>query len=289
MDATDAAAWIVLGRDGVVVDAVSLDDDAQEIRRARVDAGELTDWVAAQEAACGPRWVWSDSTAWYPPLLAAGVRVARCHDLRLCHAIVRDAASVGEATALRAAVAWDRASTADAGPAPAPTLFDLDDSARRQPGPPMGVDDAIAEFRRQRAAVAASADPSRLRLLLAAESVGGLIGVELREAGLPWDAAAHDVLLTEALGPRPVAGAVPERMEDVAREVRRALGDPSASLDSQQKLLRSLHRVGVLVESTSKWELVEQRHPVIEPLLEYKRLARLYTANGWAWLDEWVA
>ena len=67
-----------------------------------------------------------------------------------------------------------------------------------------------------------------------------------------------------------------------------ALGDPAASLDSQPKLLRSLHRVGVLVESTSRWELAEQRHPVIEPLLEYKKLSRLQSANGWTWLAEWV-
>ena len=45
---------------------------------------------------------------------------------------------------------------------------------------------------------------------------------------------------------------------------------------------------GVLVESTSRWELAEQRHPVIEPLLEYKKLSRLQSANGWTWLAEWV-
>jgi DNA polymerase-1 len=43
-----------------------------------------------------------------------------------------------------------------------------------------------------------------------------------------------------------------------------------------------------MVTSTRKWELQEIEHPVIEPLLEYKRLARLLTANGWTWLDEWV-
>ena len=63
---------------------------------------------------------------------------------------------------------------------------------------------------------------------------------------------------------------------------------PRASLDSQPKLLRSLHRVGILVESTSRWELAEQTHPVIEPLLEYKKLSRLLSANGWNWLDEWI-
>ena len=35
-----------------------------------------------------PRWVWVDTRSLYPQLLAAGVRVERCHDLRLCGAIL---------------------------------------------------------------------------------------------------------------------------------------------------------------------------------------------------------
>jgi DNA polymerase I len=42
------------------------------------------------------------------------------------------------------------------------------------------------------------------------------------------------------------------------------------------------------VKSTRKWELRESSHPAIEPLLAYKKLSRLHTANGWAWLDSWV-
>ncbi|WP_374314018.1 bifunctional 3'-5' exonuclease/DNA polymerase, partial [Microbacterium sp.] len=80
----------------------------------------------------------------------------------------------------------------------------------------------------------------------------------------------------------------PAKLAAAAARVREALGDPSASLDSQPKLLRSLHRVGVMVESTSRWELAEQRHPVVEPLIEYKKLSRLLSANGWTWLEEWV-
>ncbi|HWS57433.1 MAG TPA: bifunctional 3'-5' exonuclease/DNA polymerase, partial [Actinotalea sp.] len=30
-------------------------------------------------------------------------------------------------------------------------------------------------------------------------------------------------------------------------------------------------------------------HPVIVPLLEYKKLSRLLSANGWAWMEEWAA
>ncbi|WP_237237632.1 bifunctional 3'-5' exonuclease/DNA polymerase, partial [Rothia nasimurium] len=55
---------------------------------------------------------------------------------------------------------------------------------------------------------------------------------------------------------------------------------------------------GHSVTSTRKWELTEwanavphlreERWQLVRPLLDYKRLARLYTANGWNWLDAWV-
>ena len=51
-------------------------------------AGELPAFVARAGAGT-VRWVWDDTTRWYPGLLAAGVRVARCTDLRLCHAVLR--------------------------------------------------------------------------------------------------------------------------------------------------------------------------------------------------------
>src|SRR5690606_22384042 len=58
--------------------------------------------------------------------------------------------------------------------------------------------------------------------------------------------------------------------------------------DSPADLLRALAAAGIEVRTTRKWELAQVRHPVVAPLLEYKRLARLLSANGWAWLDEWV-
>lgn len=286
-DASSGASWIVLGRMGDDVAAAVLDRDAVEIERHRVEASALASWVARIEAEGSPRWVWHDAPQWYPALLAAGVRIARCHDLRLCHAILRSSALVADAAAVREAREWD-ASPHVAALEQAPALFELDAPAAPA-GPPAGLDEALLEFARQREAIEGSADPARLRLLVAAESAGALIAEELRAVGLPWDAAEHDRILVETLGERPASGGQPAKLAAAATRVRDALGDPAASLDSQPKLLRSLHRAGVLVESTSRWELAEQRHPVIEPLLEYKKLSRLLSANGWAWLDEWVA
>ncbi|MFB8147209.1 bifunctional 3'-5' exonuclease/DNA polymerase [Microbacterium sp. NPDC056003] len=286
MPRPDAPAWIVLGHtDGGAVAAL-LDAGGAETGRHALTSSELPGWVAEREAADAPRWVWNDAPQWYGALLRAGVRVGRCHDLRLCHAILRSSSLVVPG-AMRGPGGWDAAPFAAVADS-APALFDLD-PAERPAGPPDGLDEALAEFARQRDAVASSADPSRLRLLLAAESAGALIAEELRAAGLPWDAAAHDGILVDLLGERPPGGGQPAKLAAAAARVREALGDPAASLDSQPKLLRSLHRAGVLVESTSRWELAEHQHPVIAPLLEYKKLARLLSANGWAWLDEWVA
>ncbi|MET0782377.1 MAG: bifunctional 3'-5' exonuclease/DNA polymerase [Microbacterium sp.] len=288
MDRADPATWIVLGRTGEQVTAAFLDADGAERERRSLPSGLLGGWVADVEAAAPTRWVWSDTPRWYTDLLAAGVRVSRCHDLRLCHAILRDSALVSADATVRSGTEWDAAPFVLDQIDAAPALFELGAATRAATGPPASVDAAVEEFARQRAAIEASADPGRLRLLSAAESAGALIAVELRAAGLPWDAAAHEAILGDVLGDRPAGGGSPAKVEDAARRVREALGDPAASLDSQPKLLRSLHRAGVLVESTSRWELAEYRHPVVEPLLEYKKLSRLLSANGWAWLAEWV-
>ncbi|MGC5169949.1 bifunctional 3'-5' exonuclease/DNA polymerase [Microbacterium sp. DT81.1] len=284
--AEPAPAWIVLGRvTGVLVGAVLLDADSHELARIDVPASGLAEWVAARERDGAPRWVWSDTPTWYGPLLEAGVRVARCHDLRLCHAILRDSAYVRSAEPLRAAREWD-APSADLTPGE-DTLFEVAD-ASGPTGAPDGLDAAMTEFPRQRAALASSDQDARLRLLLAAESAGALIASELRSAGVPWDAAAHDAILTDILGARPVGGGNPAELERTGQAVREALGDPALSLDSQPKLMRALHRSGILVESTSRWELAQHDHPAIEPLLVYKKLSRLNSANGWTWLSTWV-
>lgn len=250
---------------------------------------ELAAFIAEHEAAAAPRWVWSDTASWYPPLLAAGVRVERCHDLRLCHTILKLSTFVRDHASLAAETAWDAGAAAPLEAAGEPALFDLEASDTPEREAPNTLAAAVTEFARQQTALSDSSAAGRLRFLLAAESAGALIAVEMATAGLPWDTAEHDRILTESLGPRPAPGAKPARMLTVAEEVRVALGDRFASVDSPPKLLRALREAGIAVDSTSKWELAEHDHPAIEPLLRYKKLARLFTANGWAWLDEWVS
>ncbi|MBP6683842.1 MAG: bifunctional 3'-5' exonuclease/DNA polymerase, partial [Leucobacter sp.] len=80
----------------------------------------------------------------------------------------------------------------------------------------------------------------------------------------------------------------PVKLAEAGEQVREALGDRSAAIDSPPKLLRALRAAGVEVSSTSQWELADHDHPAIAPLLTYKKLARLLSANGWSWIDEWV-
>ncbi|MDH6181101.1 DNA polymerase-1 [Microbacteriaceae bacterium SG_E_30_P1] len=267
-----AASTIVLDhRSGTFFASI---DDGRE-REVR----DLASFVADRERE-RPRWVWDDTSWWYPRLLAEGVRVERCFDLRLCRTILRRSLLTAESELARAPLdGWDNARAPEVPPSGA--LFEFE-AAPREP------DDPVAEFRRQRTAVAGSAEPPRVDLLLAAESVGALIASELNHAGLPWDVERHGELLTEVLGARPSPGQRPLHMQRTLDRLRAALDGAEVNPDSPVELLRVLRRAGLDVSSTSKWELAEHDHPAIEPLLEYKRLARLLSANGWNWLETWV-
>ena len=251
---------------------------------------DLAAFVATREAG-HPRWVWDDTSRWYAPLLAAGVRVDRCFDLRLCHAILRSSSLTSDSRLARSQRGlWDAPAPAVGPVAAAPShsaLFEWDQVA----SPESSVEpDPVAEFELQRSAVAGCPEPLRLVRLLAAESVGALIAAEMRFAGLPWNIGRHDAILTALLGPRPaVDGGRPAKLQAVLDIVRQRLESPELNPDSSAELLRALGLAGLMVTSTRSWELATLKHPAIAPLLEYKKLSRLLSSNGWAWLDNWVA
>ena len=290
------------GFEGRRIGIVDLDREGREIGRIDLAEDALPDHVRDRETGAGggrngtegeqnwvrPRWIFSDTPKWYPPLLAAGVSIERCHDLRLTHAILARSELVTAPEALRAASDWDAAPADAAAPEQAAALFDVDAGRGFIPQVPHDLEAALAEYARQTTAIETASDSGRLRLLLAAESAGGLVAAEMRAAGVPWDEAEHDRILTELLGPRPIRDGKPSKMLAKAEEVRAALDDPRVNLDSPNRLLAALRNAGINVASTSKWELRTSEHPAIEPLLEYKKMARLLSANGWHWLDEWV-
>ncbi|QXG77914.1 bifunctional 3'-5' exonuclease/DNA polymerase [Modestobacter sp. L9-4] len=272
-------ARVLLTRQGPdAVLARDLAADGSTVGLTELPAGRLAGFVADREAD-RPRWVWDDTTRWYPQLLAAGVRVERCTDLRLSHAVLRRSPFADPALLAGPDTAgWDSLEPVSAAE---PALFPLEDPADRL--------DPAAEHARQQATVAATPQRARLGLLLAAESGGALVAAEMTHAGMPWRADVHDRLLTALMGPRPVRGARPAGLERLVPDVRAALGAPDLNPDSPPDLLRALQTAGLPVADTRSWTLEQLDHPVVGPLLEYKRLSRLLAANGWTWLDTWVA
>ncbi|MFJ6151697.1 bifunctional 3'-5' exonuclease/DNA polymerase [Micromonospora profundi] len=254
---------------------------------------DLAAAVAAREAADRPRWVWPTASTIYPALLRAGVRVDRCHDVELTEALLLGhAGRWGEPRSL--AAAWARLTGGQVPPDPPPrpvappghgqvALFDT------LPGPPgPGIDALIQVYADQLARVADTEHPGRFRLLVAAESAGALIAVEMGVAGLPWRAEVHDAVLGELLGePSPVGGP-PRRLAELATQIADALGVRQLHADSPAELLKAFARAGVELPNTRAWVLRGVDHPAVPLVLEYKELYRIWTAHGWSWREQWV-
>jgi DNA polymerase I len=266
-----------------------------------VQHDDLPAAVARFERSGGVRWVWAATAGIYPALLRAGVRVERCHDISLAEALLlgregrpdQPASLAGAWARLRGAeqagaavpAAWSGARP----PAPRAgqdALFDPVDPVF--PEPAAALDAVIAVHADQLRRIAADEHPGRFALLVAAESAGGLIAAEMGFHGLPWRADVHNELLTALLGPRPVPGLRPAKVADLAAQISEALGRP-VNPDSPAQVIRALAANGVRVPSTRSGVLREVDHPAAPLLLEYKELARLHAAHGWAWLDEWVS
>jgi len=251
---------------------------------------DLAAAMADREAGPGeaPRWVWAAAGRLYPRLLRTGVRLSRCHDLELVEPLLLGHAErYGEPRSVQAAYARLRGTEVpDDAPHPGetsqPSLFDETEDE------PADIDAVVAVYRDQLRRVAATEQPELFGLLAAAESAGGLIAAEMTHDGLPWRADVHDALLTELLGPRPSAGLRPRRLQALADEVSAAFGQGIVNPDSPAQIVKAFAAAGVTVSSARSSVLRAVDHPAVAPLLEYKELARLHAAHGWAWLDSWA-
>jgi DNA polymerase family A len=168
----------------------------------------------------------------------------------------------------------------------------FEDAGTGRSDPRATLDVLMAVHADQLRRIAADEHPARFAALVAAESAGGLAACEMTFAGMPWRADIHDELLAGMLGPRPpaaLAGTRPARLAELAALISVALGGRPVNPDSPAQLIRALAAAGLRVPSTRVSVLREIDHPAIGPLLEYKELARLHAAHGWAWLDAWVS
>jgi DNA polymerase-1 len=265
--------------------------------------------LAAIESVHRPRWLFDAAADDYPALLAAGIRLRRCQDIALTERILLGRVGrFGEPCRTAAVLARMRGAPVPDDPAPKdpqpagrpaeqPGLFDTD---RREQRPAIAPDDLVTAYvDQQRRITDCAVGPSptaagiavpagALRLLIAAESGSALVAAEMTRRGLPWDAAVHERILADTLGPRPPAGARPARMAELAARITEAFGFP-VNPDSPVDLRDAFRRAGFDIDTTRAWVLRDLDHPAVEPVLQYKDLARLFTANGWNWLADWVS
>jgi DNA polymerase-1 len=258
---------------------------------------DVVGMVRDAERVGGVRWLWPSTAEFYPALLRAGVRVARCHDLELVEALVLAAeGDWGAPRSLPAVWARLRGLPVPADPVARPasppgasqgTLFE----AMPAPAAAAGFDamTALVEgYVAQLARIDGLESPGRFRLLAAAESAGGLLAAEMGHDGLPWSEAAHNELLLDLLGePSPVGGP-PRKLAALAEEIGAAFGGSRIRPDSPADVMKAFHRAGHPVTSTRAWELRGIDHPAVPLLRRYKELYRIWTAHGWTWRATWV-
>ena len=272
------------------------DDGARIGESGRVDAAR----IAEIESEHHPRWLWNDASTVYPELLAAGVRVDRCHDVAMTERVLLSRENrFGEPSSAVAVVARRHglpvpADSAVEAPSAIPVLFD---TRAESDVPGKGLPDLAEAYFDQLGRVAqASIGPpgeditvevGALKLLIAADSACALVAAEMGAYGMPWRESVHDRILTEKLGGKPTPGDRPPKMAVLAAEINKAFGYP-VNPDSAVDLRNAFRRAGFELETTRSWVIRALDHPAVPAVLAYKELSRLHSANGWNWLREWV-
>ncbi|MFH8472629.1 bifunctional 3'-5' exonuclease/DNA polymerase [Streptomyces sp. NPDC018000] len=235
------------------------------------------------------RWVWRSTAEIYPRLLAAGVPVARCYDIEVAESLLlAHEGRLGEPRS--AAAAHARLRNAPVPPDPPPRSAEPGSQSalfEPQSGTDLPFDNLLQVYADQLRRHDATAHPGRMRLLTAAESAGMLVAAEMNRSGLPWRADVHRDVLHELLGERYAGGGEPRRLAELADEVSAAFGR-RVRPDLPADVVKAFAQAGIRVKSTRRWELEELDHPAVQPLIQYKKLYRIWTAHGWSWLQDWV-
>ncbi|GAA1375439.1 bifunctional 3'-5' exonuclease/DNA polymerase [Streptomyces beijiangensis] len=262
-----------LGPGGLPAGPVLYEPDLVEAVRSRPGVG---------------RWVWRSTYDIYPRLLAAGVRVERCYDIEDAELLLLGhEGRLGEPRS--AAAAWARLHDRPVPPDPPPRSAEPgSQSSLFEPQPVAVPFDALLEvYADQLRRHDAAQHPDRMRLLTSSESAGMLVAAEMRVSGLPWSADVHRSVLDELLGERYAGGGEPRRMAELADEVSAAFGRrvrPELPAD----VIKAFGQAGIRIKSTRRWEIEGIDHPAVAPLIQYKKLYRIWTAHGWGWLQDWV-
>jgi DNA polymerase-1 len=275
------------------------------------DITEAPELIAQVERDILPRWVWwSNRTALR--LVEWGVRPARCWDLSAAHRLL-----VGGWRSSPDQI-WAHLHDLDVATIPTRMPVDLFTQAvdSGDPDQPIGPDghlrpewvggewstsaDRTATWARlslelqqlQEQQVRTLTDRPALRSTVLSESAAELLCAELEVDGLPVDMEVAEAIIAGFVGPRPrTAGDAAAELERRDAEVLQHL-PPGTTFDlrSPDQVKSLLRRVGIEVPDTRAWRLESLRdaHPIIEPLLRWRRAERILTTFGFTWLDEHV-
>ena len=269
----------------------------------------MAEELRRREAEQSPRWVWwSKSTA--SSLVELGIHPSKCWDLSAVHRLIVGGWRAGPANV------WALLQDLDPATIPSDLPIDLftsvdelgDERAPIRPDGHLRPDwvkgawatepERVMRWAvlaqdlqiRQHELLAAAPDGDRRRMTAMSESAAELICAELEHDGLPFDRAVAESIVAGFVGPRP-ANATEER-ERLAELDQRVLAHLPAGtgfdLRSPDQVKSLLRRVGIEVPDTRAWRLEQLRdaHPIIEPLLEWRRAERIRTTFGYPWIDD---
>ena len=276
-----------------------------------LDIDDAPSAIATIESTTSPRWVWwSNRTA--RRLIEWDVRPAKCWDLSAAHRLLFGGWRSGPEQIWARLHALDVTSIPRRRPvdlfSQAIDLGDLDDPV----GPdghlrPEWVEGEWSESTGRTASWAQTAvmmqqlqeqqierlgHGPQMRSTVLSESAAELLCAELEVDGLPIDLAEAESIIAGFVGPRPrsaaeAAAELERRDRDVLQHLPPGISFDLRSPDQVKSLLR---RVGIEVPDTRAWRLEALRdtHPIVEPLLAWRRAERVLTTFGFAWLDEHV-
>lgn len=262
-----------LGPDGLPAGPVLREPDLAEAVRSRPRVS---------------RWVWRSTAEVYPRLLATGVRVERCYDVEDAETLLLGhEGRHGEPRSAAAALARLRGGPVPPDPPQRSAAPGAQSSLFEPEGIGLPLADLVEVYAEQQRRHDRAGHPDRMRLLTAAESAGMLVAAEMNRAGLPWSADVHREVLHELLGERYAGGGEPRRLAELADEVSAAFGR-RVRPDLPADVVKAFAQAGIRIRSTRRWEIESIDHPAVKPLIEYKKLYRIWVAHGWSWLQDWV-
>jgi DNA polymerase-1 len=263
--------------------------------------------VGRADEALRPRWAtWSGQAA--ARLAADGVRLATCWDITAAHRLLFGGWRADPGLAWARLRGLDPAALPASGPL---DLFGMDEGDGADPVAPDGHlrpawvnggwadrTDRIARWAGlaleiaglQRQALAGLKERPMALPTAHAESTAELLCAELSADGLPMDRAVAERILTSLIGPRP-RGEAEDASLRAARDaevLRHLPAGVTADLRSPAQLRTLLSRLGLDVPDTRASRLRELRdaHPIVGPLLDWRKAERIATTYGYAWLDQ---